>query len=168
MLFLLLSYDHIPINEAIHEYLKTWYADVGFYNNSTKSGLNIDRKWNDSGFSLDNHKPVKQDVLDFIERAKNYAKNYDGTLPSINKNNTSGVITLIEMMKKYNMPSTLSDIGITADANSLEMYYNNLKESSAIEKNNSNDGLHHSYSSNRYSRHIGMAVYKLKYSNKYI
>lgn len=77
---------------AIHEYLKTWYSDVGFYNNSTKSGLNIDRKWNDSGFSLDNHKPVKQDVLDFIERAKNYAKNYDGTLPSINKNNTSGVI----------------------------------------------------------------------------
>ena len=77
---------------AIHEYLKTWYSNVGFYNNSTKSGLNIDRKWNDSGFSLDNHQPVKQDVLDFIERAKNYAKNYDGTLPSINKNNTSSVI----------------------------------------------------------------------------
>ena len=77
---------------AIHEYLKTWYADVGFYNNSTKSGLNIDRKWNDSGFSLDNHWRVKQRALDFIQRAKDYAKNYDGTLPSINKNNTSSVI----------------------------------------------------------------------------
>jgi len=46
---------------------------------------------------------------------------------------------LLSLMKKYNMPSSLSDIGITADEKSLEMYYNNLKETSAIEKNNSNE-----------------------------
>lgn len=78
---------------AIHEYLKTWYSDVGFYNNNTKSGLNINRKWKDSGFSLDNHRPVKNEVLAFIERAKAYAKNYEGTIPTINKNNTSSKIS---------------------------------------------------------------------------
>lgn len=80
---------------AIHEYLKQWYSDVGFYNNKSKSGLNINIKWKDSGFSLDNHKPVKQEVLDFINRAKAYAKNYEGTVPTINKNNTSSKISAL-------------------------------------------------------------------------
>ena len=77
---------------AIHEYLKTWYSDVGFYNNKTKSGLNINRKWKDSGFDLNNYSGIKKDVLAFIERAKDYARNYEGTVPTINKNNTSSKI----------------------------------------------------------------------------
>ena len=78
---------------AIHEYLKTWYSDVGFYNNKTKSGLNINIKWKDSGFSLNAHPGVKKEVQAFIKRAKEYAKNYNGTASTINKNNTSSKIS---------------------------------------------------------------------------
>ncbi len=43
---------------------------------------------------------------------------------------------LISLMKKYNMPCRLADIGITATKDAKNMYYEKLKNSSAIEKEN--------------------------------
>ena len=46
---------------------------------------------------------------------------------------------LISIMKKYNMPCCLSDIGIKADQESLEIYYDKLKNSSAINQNDTDE-----------------------------
>lgn len=46
---------------------------------------------------------------------------------------------LLSLMKKYNMPCCLSDIGINPDQNSLEIYYDKLKNSSAIDGNDNNE-----------------------------
>ena len=74
---------------AIHKYLQTWYNSVGF------SKLGLDRKWNDSGFSLDNHKPVKQKALNLIADGKKYAKNTNTNVPKIDKNSTTKEIEAI-------------------------------------------------------------------------
>ncbi len=68
---------------AIHKYLQTWYNTVGF------SKLGIDRKWNDSGFSLDNHWRVKDRALKLISDGQNYAKNTNSNAPKIDKNSTT-------------------------------------------------------------------------------
>lgn len=43
---------------------------------------------------------------------------------------------LLSMMKKYNMPCCLTDIGIEPDAHVKELYYDKLKAGSAIDENN--------------------------------
>lgn len=43
---------------------------------------------------------------------------------------------LISLMKKYNMPCCLADIGIEASESAKTVYYENLKASSAIDENN--------------------------------
>ena len=43
---------------------------------------------------------------------------------------------LIDLMKKYHMPHCLSDIGVTPSTEALEAYYEKLKNSSAIHKDN--------------------------------
>lgn len=54
---------------------------------------------------------------------------------------------LLSLMKKYNMPCCLEDIGITPSDEVKKMYYEKLKSGSAIDENNSyelkklNDGL---------------------------
>ena len=88
------GYDNSYSNDgvrmrAIHKYLQTWYNSVGF------SKLGIDRKWNDSGFSLDNHKPVKQKALKLISDGQNYAKNTNSNAPKIDKNSTTKEIEQI-------------------------------------------------------------------------
>lgn len=88
------GYDNSYSNDgvrmrAIHKYLQTWYNSVGF------SKLGIDRKWNDSGFSLDNHKPVKQKALNLIADGQNYAKNTNSNAPKIDKNSTTKEIEQI-------------------------------------------------------------------------
>ncbi|MBQ7047542.1 MAG: iron-containing alcohol dehydrogenase [Clostridia bacterium] len=46
---------------------------------------------------------------------------------------------LMSLMKKYNMPCCLSDIGINADPKSLAIYYDQLKSSDAINPNDLNE-----------------------------
>ena len=74
---------------AIHKYLQTWYNNVGF------SKLGINRKWNDSGFSLDNHKPVKQRALNLISDGQNYANKTNSNTPRIDKSSTTKEIEQI-------------------------------------------------------------------------
>ena len=75
---------------AIHEYLKTWYSEVGF------NGLRINNKWNDSGFSLNNHKGVKDRALKLINNGIDYAKNVNTTVPSYDKKNTTRTMKSID------------------------------------------------------------------------
>ena len=46
---------------------------------------------------------------------------------------------LLSMMKKYNMPCCLSDIGVTPSEQAKELYYEKLKSGSAIDENDPSD-----------------------------
>lgn len=46
---------------------------------------------------------------------------------------------ILSLMKKYNMPANLSDIGINPNEQNLEVYYEKLKSGSAIDQNNSEE-----------------------------
>lgn len=54
-------------------------------------------------------------------------------------NETENNDFLLSLMKKYNMPCSLSGIGIIPTEEAKEMYYNKLKSSSAIEQDNSEE-----------------------------
>jgi len=51
-------------------------------------------------------------------------------------NEISGNEFLISLMKKFNMPAKISDIGITPTEEAKEKYYEKLKSGSAIDENN--------------------------------
>lgn len=85
------GYDNSYSNDgvrmrAIHKYLQTWYNSVGF------PKLGINRKWNDSGFSLDNHWRVKERALRLISDGQKYANNTNSNTPKIDKDSTSKYI----------------------------------------------------------------------------
>lgn len=71
---------------AIHKYLQAWYNSVGF------SKLGINRKWNDQGFSLDNHIGVKARALRLISDGQKYARDTNSNVPKVDKNSTSKYI----------------------------------------------------------------------------
>lgn len=144
---------------AIHEYLKTWYSDVGFY----ESGLNINTNWKDSGFSLDNHWRIKQRALDFIQRAKDYAKRYEGAIPSIDKNNTSSVIKGLstETAGPFKVTYTGKIENVTIkDINGNTINNSNISFSTDKEGNNKVDGKDLRSGSNYYIQNTSGATMK--------